>query len=261
VLCCLALVFGAVYPFTTVNPHSENPGTERFSVPDADEYRATGSIVVDGETALEFEGAATDGGGRYQFIDEGDIQTEQYQASPGDPVYERLVVEADGRTDRRRDQIQSDADRELIRESRTDGTVAFISKRESRDLADAISGTASVIIRSLYLTGYQRKADQPQEADVYEPQNGWYEGTETYRVTGATGEVRTVSGSTAVRSVSVSWEQTMPAGTYAESVLVRLTTDAPHTYRFSFNFDSGETTVNRPAWATGANESVAGQGQ
>jgi len=247
-LCCLALVFAAVYPFTTASPHSERPVDERFTVPEASEYRASGAIVVDGETALGFEGAVAADSGRYQFVDEGDVRTEQYQASPDSPVYERIVVESDGSTDRRRDQIRSDTDRELLRENRTGETVTFIVKRNSGEIADNVAGTASVIVRSLYVTGYEREADESREVNVYEPQNGWYEGTETYRVTGAMGEVRTAHGSTAVRSATVRWDQTRPAGTYAESVLVRLTGDAPRTYELSFEFDSGETRVNRPAW-------------
>ncbi|GAA5433548.1 hypothetical protein [Haloarcula japonica] len=249
-LCCLALVFAAVYPFSTASPHSDNPPDARFTVPESDEYRATGAIVADGETAFEFEGAVTADGGRYQFIDEGDVRTEQYQASANSPVYSRIVVDGDGTTDRRQDQIRSDTDQKLLRVNRTQGTVTFIVKGEGGDMADAISGTASVVVRSLYVTGYERQTDESQEATVYKPKNGWYEGTESYRVTEATGEVRTAGDTTAVRSATVTWDQTRPAGTYAESVLVRLTSDAPRTYDLSFEFDSGETTVNQPAWVT-----------
>ena len=249
-LCCLAIVFAAVCPFSTASPHAANPVDARFTVPESDEYRATGAIVVDGETALEFEGAVTADGGRYQFIDEGTVRTEQYQASPGDPVYSRIVVEEDDSTDRQRDHIQRDPDQELLRENRTGETVTFILKGEPRDMVDAISGTASVVVRSLYVTGYERKADEPQDANVYKPRNGWYDGTEPYRVTGATGDVQTAADTTAVRSATVAWDQTRPAGTYAEFGLVRLTSDAPRTYDLSFEFDSGETTVNQPAWVT-----------
>ncbi|KAA9395851.1 hypothetical protein Har1130_15715 [Haloarcula sp. CBA1130] len=249
-LCCLALVFAAVFPFTTVDPHSKKPVDERFTVPDADEYRATGVIVADNETALEFEGAVTAGGGRYLSVDEGDVRTERYQASPGDPVYRRLVVEDDSSTDRRRDQIQSDSDLELLRTNRTDGAVTFISKQDSDDLAGDVSGTASVVVMNLYLVGYEQEATSSQAATVYTPKNGWYEGREAYHVTGATGTVRTVGETTAVRSATVTWDQTRPAGTYAEFALVRLTGDGPKTYDLSFEFESGETTVNRPAWVT-----------
>jgi hypothetical protein len=259
-LCCLALVFAAVYPFSIASPHAENPVDERFTVPESDEYRATGAIVVEGETALEFEGAVTADGGRYQLVEEGDVRTEQYQTSPDSPVYSRIIVEEDGNIDRRRDQIQSDTDRKLLRENRTGGTVTFIVRGESRDMTDAVSGTASVVVRSLYATGYEQEADDSQGATVYKPKNGWYEGTEPYRVTGATGKVRTAPDTTAVRSATVTWEQTVPAGTYAESALVRLTSDAPRTYDLSFEFESGQATVNRPAWVNAVrNRSVAGQ--
>ena len=251
-LCCLALVFAAVYPLTTASPHSENPVDERFSVPESAEYRATGAVVVDGTTALEFDGAVTADGGRYHFVDEGDVRTEQYQASPTSPVYSRIVVEGDGSTDRRLDRIQSDTDRELLRENRTGETVTFVVREGSGDVAAAVSGTASVVVRSLYVTGYERKADQSREVNVYGPRDGWYEGTEPYRITAATGEVRTAADTTAVRSAAVTWNQTRPAGTYAEFGLVRLTSDAPKTYDLSFEFDPGETTVNRPAWVTEA---------
>ncbi|WP_146417802.1 hypothetical protein [Haloarcula hispanica] len=260
-LCCLALVFAAVYPFSTASPHAENPVDERFTVPESDEYRASGAIVADSETALEFEGAVTADGGRYLFIDEGDVRTEQYQASPGDPVYSRIVVDDDGSTDRRREQIQSDTDRELLQETRTDGAVTFILKQESEDVADDVSGAASVVVRSLYLVEYEREADAAQAATVYKPKNGWYEGRETYHVTGATGTVRTVGDTTDVRSATVTWDLTKSAGTYAELALGRLAGKEPETYDLSFEFDSGETTVNRPAWVTDARTERSGQSQ
>ena len=259
-LCCLALVFAAVYPFSTASPHSENPVDSQFAVPEADEYRATGAIVVEGKTALKFEGAVTADGRRYQSVDEGAVRTEQYQAAPDGPVYERIIVDGRNSIDQRRAQIRSDTDRELLRENRTEGAVTFIVNGESGDIADDINGTASVVVRSLYATGYEREADDSQGATVYKPKNGWYEGTEPYRVTGATGEVRTAPDTTAVRSATVTWEQTVPAGTYAESALVRLTSDAPRTYDLSFEFESGQATVNRPAWVNAVrNRSVAGQ--
>ncbi|RLM44050.1 hypothetical protein DVK00_13365 [Haloarcula sp. Atlit-47R] len=249
-LCCLVLVLAAVYPVTTAESHSTQPVDERFTVPEVDDYRATGAIVADGETALKFEGAVTADGGRYLFIDEGAVRTEQFQASPGAPVYSRLVVEDVGSTDRRREQIQRDTDRKLIRESRTEGDVTFIIKQNASDLRTDVSGAASVVVRSLYVVGYQRDIDPSQEATVYKPENGWYEGREPYHITGATGQVRTVSDTTGVRSAEVRWDQTGSAGTYAELALVRLTGDAPTTYDISVEFKSGEPTVRRPAWVT-----------
>ncbi|MHC3381386.1 hypothetical protein [Haloarcula sp. H-GB5] len=202
-LCCLALVFAAVYPFTTVDPHSKNPADERFTVPESDEYRATGAVLADSETALEFEGAVTADGGRYLFINEGAVRTEQFQASPGDPVYRRIVVEDGGSTDRRREWIQSDTDRKLLRENRTEGAVTFIVKQNATDLADDVSGAASVIVRSLYVLGYKQEADTTQGATVYEPKNGWYEGVEPYHINGATGKVRSIGDTTDVRSATV----------------------------------------------------------
>ncbi|MFB6223513.1 MAG: hypothetical protein ABEH86_07550 [Haloarcula sp.] len=247
-LCCLALVFAAVYPFSTASAHTENPVDERFTVPESDDYRAAGAIVADSETALEFEGAVTADGGRYLFIDEGAIRTEQFQASPGAPVYSRIVVDDDGSTDRRREQIQSDTDRELLRVNRTEGAVTFIIKQESVNLADEVSGASSVVVMSLYPVGYEREADTSQGATVYKPKNGWYDGRESYRITRASGQVRTVGNTTDVRSATVTWDQTRPAGTYAELALVRLTGDMPTTYDLSFEFEAGETTVNRPSW-------------
>ena len=200
-LCCLALVVAAVYPFTTVDPHSKKPVDERFAVPESDEYRATGAIVADSETALESEGVVT--GGCYLFIDEGAVRTEQFQASPGAPVYSRLVVEDDGSTDRRRERIQSDTDRQLLRENRTEGAVTFIVKQESENVADEVSGAASVVVRSLYVVGYEREADTAQGATVYKPKNGWYEGVEPHHIIGLTGKVRTVGDTTDIRSATV----------------------------------------------------------
>ncbi|NLV04562.1 hypothetical protein GOC83_00230 [Haloarcula rubripromontorii] len=249
-LCCLVLVLAAVYPVTTAKSHAKQPTDKRFTVPESDDYRTTGAIVADSETALEFEGAVAADGGRYLFVDEGDIRTEQFQASPGAPVYSRIVVEDASSTDRQGEQIQSDTDRELLRVNQTEGAVTFIVKQESENVADEVSGTASVVVRSLYVVEYQRDADPSQEATVYKPKNGWYDGREPYHITGARGQVRTVGDTTDVRSAAVTWDQTESAGTYAELVLVRLTADAPTTYDISVEFESGETTVRRPAWVT-----------
>jgi hypothetical protein len=242
-VCCLALVLAVGYPFSVSEPHAAAPADERFGVGHADAYRVTGEIVVDGETELAVEGVVTGDGERYQIVRESGVRSERYQASPDGPVYERIAVDR-SEAPRLRAQIAADEARRLVRENRTAAQTVFVVERNTTGLAESIAGSASVVVRSLHVVSYERRANGP----VYEPQNGWYDGRETYRITAASGTVRTDATSTAVESATVTWAVTDPAGTYAEYALVRLTGDDPRTYEISYEFDAGASDVDRPAW-------------
>lgn len=247
-LCCLGLVLAAVYPFAVTEPHSTNPAEEQFTVGEADSFRATGRIVVDGAVVLEFEGFVTADGERYQHVEEDGLRTEMYQATPNGTVHERLTVASDGEADRLRSHLVADDDRELLREERAGGEVAFVVERDSADIASAVTGTAMVFVRSLAVAGYERRAGDTGAVDVYEPQNGWYGGDDPYRLTGASGAVRTEPDTLAVDSANVSWAVTAPAGSYAEYVLVAHTSPDPTTYTITFEFDAVDPRLDRPAW-------------
>lgn len=253
---CLTLVVAAVYPISTSSAHASTPADERFEVGDgSDAYRASGRIVVEGNVSLAFEGTVTTDGARYQLLEEEGVTSEQYQASPNDPVYERLRIKNESDAERMRARITDDDARRLLHTERTDNGVTLIVAENGTNLADEISGSASVFVRSLYVVGYERVDADATDTAVYEPQDGWYDGTEPYRVTDATGTVSTKSETSKVESASVSWEVTVPAGNYAEYVLVRLAGSAPRDYEIAYELEDGDTDIDRPGWVDDARTS------
>ncbi|QLD85286.1 hypothetical protein HWV23_05940 [Natronomonas halophila] len=255
-LCCLAFVLAAVYPGTTAEPHAAAPAEERFTVgdADADAYRASGRIVVDGEKRLAFDGVVTADGARYHSLQEAGVRSEQYQASPNATVYERLEIDDAADAERLKNQILETEDRRLLSEESTTERVSLVVASNGTDVADEIPGSASVIVRSLHVTRYERVDGNSTETAVYEPQNGWYEGTQPYRITDASGTVRTDAGTAAVESASVSWAVTDPAGSYAEYLLARLTGPDPRVYEISYEFVPGDSNLDRPAWVDDARD-------
>jgi hypothetical protein len=249
-LCCLALVLAAVYPGGTADPHAAAPAEERFTVGDADvdAYRASGRIVVDGEERLAFDGVVTADGERYQSLREEGIRSERYQASPNATVYERLEIDDEADAERLKNQILEDETRRLLEEETTMDGVTLVVASNGTDVAAEIPGSASVIVRSLHVTRYERADGESAETTVYEPRNGWYEGTQPYRITDASGTVRTDADTAAVESASVSWAVTDPAGSYAEYALARLTGPDPRVYEISYEFAPGDVNLDRPAW-------------
>ena len=77
---------------------------------------------------------------------------------------------------------------------------------------EPVSGTALVFIRSLSVAGYEPDGAGSSAITVYEPRAGWYEGTEPYRIAGASGEVRVDAETRAVKSANVSGDRTATAG-------------------------------------------------
>jgi hypothetical protein len=249
-LCCLALVLAAVYPGTTAEPHAAAPAEERFTVghTDVGAYRASGRIIVDGEERLAFDGVVTADGERYQSLREEGVRSEQYQASPNATVYERLEMDDEADAEQLKNQVLEDEARRLLSEESTAEGVTLVVASNGTDVADEISGSASVIVRSLHVTRYEQVDGTATETAVYEPRNGWYEGTRPYRITDASGTVRTDADTAAVESASVSWAVTDPAGSYAEYALARLTGPAPRVYETTYELVPGDSDLDRPAW-------------
>ena len=245
---CVGLVLSAVYPFTTSDPHAAKPPSERFTVGNASGYSASGSIIVGGEVRLAFEGVLTPDGAWYQrVVDEGVI-SEGYRPSANGTVYHRLTIEGAEAAEERREQIIADEDQALVREDLDGDGGTFVIEQNATGVADPIQGTASVFVNSLFVAGYEAEGTDPSAVTVYEPQSGWYDGRETYRITGASGAVHVDADTHELISANVSWEVTVPAGTYARYVLVRLTSDEPTTFRIEFEFDPDDQDLERPTW-------------
>lgn len=250
---CAGLVLSVAYPFTTSDPHDANPPDERFTVSEADAYSASGSIVVDGQVRLAFEGVVTADGAWYQRTVDGDVVSESYRPTASGPVYHRRTIPESDDVERQRERITEDDDRVLVSEERDGDRVTFVVEANGTGATQPVSGTASVFVNSLSVVGYEAGGADSSAGTVYEPESGWYEGTETYRITGASGNVRADADTHAVRSANVSWELTAPVETFAKYVLVRSLSDEPTTYRITFEFDPGDSDLERPTWVDGAN--------
>lgn len=242
------LVLSAVYPFTTSDPHAANPPGERFTVSDTDAYSASGSIVADGQVRLAFDGVVTADGAWYQRVVDDGVVSEAYRPTADGTVYRRLTIDRGDDAEQRRKEITEDEDSVLVREDRDGDRVTFVVEENGTAVTQPVSGTASVFVNSLSVAGYEAERADSSEETVYEPRSGWYDGRETYRITGASGAVRADTDTHVVKSANVSWDTTTSAGTYAEYALVRAVSDEPTTYRITFEFDSGGSDLERPPW-------------
>ncbi|WP_311172280.1 hypothetical protein [Halobellus ordinarius] len=245
---CFSLVLSAVYPFTMTEPHAANTPSDRFTVGETDEFSATGSLVVDGQVRLAFDGVVTADGAWYQRVVDGDVVAAAYQPNATGPVYRKRTIEGSDTAEQQRELIAEDEDRVLVGSDRDGDSVAVIVKENGTGVTQPVSGTASVFVNNLAVAGYEAEGSDSSDGTVYKPRSGWYDGREPYRVTDASGEVRTDANSHVVTSANVSWDTTEPAGTYAEYVLVRSFSDEPTTYRITFEFESGDANLERPPW-------------
>jgi hypothetical protein len=245
---CFGLISSAVYPVTTSDPHAVAPPNERFTVSDADAYSASGSIVVDGQVRLAFDGVVTADGAWYQrFVDE-NVVSEAYQPTTDGTVYHREMIRGGDEAEQRRELITENEDTILVSEEWDGDRVTFIVEENGTGVTQPVSGTASVFVNSLFVAGYKSEGADSSAGTVYEPQSGWYDGRDTYRLTDASGDIRADADTYVVKSANVSWDVTTPAGTYAEYALVRSLSDEPTTYRISFEFDSDDIDLEQPTW-------------
>lgn len=245
---CLGLLFSALYPFTPSEPHAAISPDEQFTVGNADAYSTTGSIVVDGGVSLAFEGVVRPDGAWYQKVIEENVISEQYHPAAKGTVYERRTIVGRERGERLRKEIVEDEDSVLVREERNGDRVTFILKKKGSGGTEPVSGTASVFVNSLYVAGFEPEKTGSSAVTVYEPQSGWYDAREAYRITNASGTVKADAETRAVTSAEVSWDVTTPAETYAEYVLVRSVSDDPRTYSITFEFNPTEHDLERPTW-------------
>lgn len=248
VVVCLGLTVSVLYPFAMSEPHATNSPDEQFSVSTADAYSTSGSIVVDGEEKLAFEGVVTPGGAWYQKVIEENVTSEEYQAAATGTVYERRTITGRDRANRLREEIVEDEDRVLVREEQNGDHVTFVVVKNTTGVREPVSGTASVFLNSLFVAGYEALESDSSAVTVYEPQSGWYDGRRTYRITGASGTVHADADTHVVTSANVSWDVTTPAGTCAEYVLVRVFGDEPTAYNIRFEFNPGKFDLERPTW-------------
>ncbi|WP_311174132.1 hypothetical protein [Halobellus ordinarius] len=245
---CFGLVLSAVYPFTTTEPHAANAPSERFTVGETDAFSATGSLVVDGQVRLAFDGVVTADGAWYQRVVDGGVVSAAYQPDATGPVYRKRTIAGSDNAEQQRELIAEDEDRVLVDEDRDGDNVTLVVKENGTGVTQPVSGTASVFVNSLVVAGYEADGSDSSDETVYTPRAGWYDRREPYRITDASGAVRTDANSHVVTAANVSWDTTEPAGTYMEYLLVRSFSDEPTTYRITFEFESGDAELERPSW-------------
>jgi hypothetical protein len=253
---CIGLILSVVYPFTTSRPHAANPSDTQFAVGTANAYSTAGSIVVDGEVQLAFEGVVTSDGAWYQKVVEENVTSEAYQPTANGTVYERQTIVGRDRAERLREEIVEDEDSVLVRTERNGNQVTFVVERNTTGVTEPVSGTASVFVNSLSVAGYETEETDSAAVTLYEPQPGWYNGSETYRITGVTGTVRADADTHVVKSANVSWDVTTPARTYAEYLLVRSVSDEPTAYEITFEFNPDDHDLERPVWVNETDSEV-----
>jgi len=246
-LCCLGLVGSVMYPVTPAESHADSPTEEQLVVADLTQYSMTGQVVVDGEVQFGFEETATANGERYQRIEETDSSTERYQPGPNASLYKRHTMDAEANVDAMRAQITDDETQKLRRETRSDDRVTFIIEKNSSAPSVEFPDPAAVVVQSLSPVSYTQ-TNETAETTEFKPQSGWYGDSDGYRITNATGEVRADAETYDIESAAVSWEVTAPAGSYAEYVLHRLSSDAPTTHEIVVDVQKGETELSQPTW-------------
>jgi hypothetical protein len=248
VVVCAGLLVSVAYPFTTAEAHAANPSGERFSVPDADAYSATGRIVVDGETRLAFDGAVGDDGAWYERVVDGDTVGETYR-SPDGVAYTRSTFEGSDAAEQRRASLAESEEVTLLRESRDGDCVTFVSRRNATDDAEPVTGTASVFVNDLWVAAYEPTDTDSSGVTTYRPRADWYEGRVPYRVTAVSGTVRADRETGGVTAANVSLTVTR-APTYAHYVLAGVVGSGSTRSRTTFAFDATAPDLERPAWAT-----------
>ncbi len=254
-LVVLALVAAAVFPLST-----SPPDRDAFSIADAediDSFELDGEITIDGERFIALEASVKEDGARYSVTDGGDegLYTESYQPHPEADIYERTEGDKE-HIDDIRERVLDDDDEEVVENgTKTLITVtnATVPDRDGtgevvvEDLMEDTLGSASFFVNSLYSTEYER-AEKRDGVRVYEPQSGWREGRNLYRISDTSGEVRVDAETGTLLSADVSVSLT-DAGSYAEYLAVRvLADDEVETMETEYEFNGGDADPEPPDW-------------
>lgn len=244
----LGLVAAVAYP---LSEDDHRPAERAFEVGEEEPYRIVANITVDGETALAVDGTVAESGERYVRLTEGDRVHETYRDG-GDREYARFVSDGDA-ADRLLKEYREGPEWEILREEREGGRVTVLAVTEDPSGKLDPTGGASVVANSMRLVAYDRVQKSGEEGlRVLEPQNGWYDGRESYRVTGASGEVVVDPETGVLHSADVEWDLTTGTDTYLHYLLRRQGTI---TQEVSYEYRTGDVSIERPGWVEEAADS------
>ena len=245
---CFGMLASVVYPVSPSTPQASQASGEAFSVGDHDNFSVSAEITVDGDPGLRLTGTVSRDGPRYRRVVDSGSTAEAYQAGPNETVYERYTIHKESVVDSHREAITGADDRTMLRQTDTaEGAVFVVRVNESFEFADELSGTASLFVSGMGTTSYDQ-VGRPSGTTIYEPQNGWFNGSRAYRITNASGEVRVDSETGVVDSGSVAWNLTEPADSYAHERFARLFSDQPERHRIDYEFETAGSNMSRPAW-------------
>ena len=165
----------------------------------------SGSIVLDGETFVTYEGIVTSDGTAYLRArsDDGFVR-ELYQEDG--IVYARLETTGTDQVE----ELGRTFGADIVRQRDEDGRLTTFLRADEPDrrVEASVTDWNEVVVDNLQLTAYEQVDD-----GRYEPRNGWFATGREYRVTGASGEVRVDPGSGAVTEADVAFRRTF-AGSY-----------------------------------------------
>lgn len=265
VLVCLGVGLSFVYPFSTATPQSE--ADDRYFTTDGrDEYTVTAETTLDGETVAELNGTITAEGSRYvrMYLFNFNETVEMYRATSTETVYDRHIHDRPVNVTEVRERFGRIDTRTIVREEHNDEDVTFMVQTKTNRsgvVTKQTRGWKGLFISypltiDLSLLSYER-VDERDGIDVYEPQNGWYNGSNEYRITGATGRVHVDNETQAVRSATVSFAYT-PASNYAEYLETRLTTNRTRQIRITYDVADAVEPVDPPSWLPNTKQPLRG---
>ncbi|WP_224448300.1 hypothetical protein [Haloprofundus salilacus] len=241
-----------LYPFSE---RGHRPVEEAFVVGESDEYAVDAKLTVDGDPIVSVEAVVSDSEGRYmRYVSEGAV-TESYQNATTDMIRTRSVFTGE-KADQRVQRIRDDPDRTIVNEEREGGTVSVVSVVEDPGYELNPSGAASVVVRTLLLASYDRvDATDKRGLRVLRPQSGWYNGSRSYRLTDASGEMRFDPATNVIHSANIEWTLTTDTQTYAHYLLSR---NSAVTQEVSYEYREEEIRVDAPDWADDAATAARG---
>lgn len=227
----VALVAAVAYP---LSEDDHRPAERAFEVGEEEPYRIVANVTADGETAFAVDGTVMESGERYVRTVGAEHVTERYRDGSGDLEYARLVVDGDS-ADRLLEEYREGPEWSVLREERGRDRVTVLAAKEDPTRELDPTGGASVVANLLRVVAYDRVAEAGEEGlRLLEPRSGWYDGRQSYRATGASGEVVVDPETGVLRSADVEWKLTTGTETYLHYLLSRggtIDQDVDYEYR------------------------------
>ncbi|MFC7214650.1 hypothetical protein ACFQO4_11255 [Saliphagus sp. GCM10025334] len=222
-----------------LHPVSPTDHETPFAPADPEAYEASGTILLDGETYVDYEGAvAADGTAYFRARSDDGYVRELYEEDG--VVYARLEAADETRID----EFEQVVGGEVVSQEKADGlTVAIIRAEDpNRAVETFLTEWNGVVADTSQFPAYERVDDG--DGGVYEPRGGWIDSSRDYRITGASGELVVDSEAGGVTRIDIAFERTFAGSSLA---YLRNREDAVE-YEIEYELRSGDTAVEPPEW-------------